>query len=48
VHRILGDQVELITLDPGIAQSRRQPEPGDQRADAIGGGLFRMLERLAD
>src|SRR5271155_5431027 len=48
VHRILGDQVELILFDPNIAQSRRQSEPGDQPANGIGGGLFRMPESLGD
>jgi hypothetical protein len=48
VHRILGDQVELVLLHPDIAQPGRQGEPGDQAGDDIRGGLARMAEGVAE
>ena len=48
MHRILGDQVELLRFDSDIAQSRRQAEPGDQSGDDFGCRFAGPAERLAD
>src|SRR3984893_10655511 len=48
VHRSFGDHIQLVRIDPDIAQPGRQSEARDQLGDRIGRGYLGLPERLAD